>query len=105
MDSKGTLSVFPHEHLHHQAYHDAKQRCRNAGVKQFMDYGGRGIKFLFTSFEQFLMALGPRPTGMTLDRRNNNGHYSPANCRWTDRHTQRLNQRARNQFNELPLAA
>ena len=89
----------------YRAYHDAKSRCRNWKTKQFMDYGGRGIKFLFTSFEQFLMVLGPRPTGLTLDRRNNNGHYSPANCRWTDRHTQRLNQRARNQFNELPLAA
>ena len=51
-----------------RAYYHAKERCNNPNVKNWADYGGRGICFLFYNFEQFFAELGVKPKGMTLDR-------------------------------------
>lgn len=65
------------------AYNAAKQRCTNPNNSAYPDYGGRGIKFLFTSFEQFFKHIGPRPTPKhRLDRENNDGNYEVGNVRW-----------------------
>jgi len=61
-------------------YQGAKNRCSDP---KRPNYAGRGIKFLFTSFEQFFKELGPRPSPRhTLDRIRTNEHYQPGNCRW-----------------------
>jgi len=44
----------------YQAYTHAKARCNNPKTHNYRWYGGRGIKFLFRSFEQFFAELGPR---------------------------------------------
>jgi hypothetical protein len=76
------------------AYTRAKQRCINPNHHKWKDYGGRGIKFLFTSFDQFYKELGPRPQGKSLDRfPNNDGNYEPGNVRWATRSEQELNKR------------
>jgi hypothetical protein len=75
------------------AYHAAKDRCSNPKAKSWKDYGGRGIRFLFTSFEQFMAEIGPRPDGKSLDRIENNGNYEPGNVRWATMSEQVLNQR------------
>jgi len=75
------------------AWKRAKQRCTNPNNHKWADYGGRGIKFLFTSFEQFFAELGPRPEGMTLDRKNNDGNYEPGNVRWATKEEQNRNRR------------
>lgn len=72
----------------------AKQRCTNPNSGGWEDYGGRGIKFLFESFEVFYLELGPRPKGKTLDRINNNGHYELGNVRWATNAEQLANRRA-----------
>ena len=48
----------------------------------------------YESFESWILAnLGERPDGMTLDRRDNDGHYEPGNLRWATHSQQRNNQR------------
>src|ERR1019366_2810919 len=64
------------------AYMNAKYRCTNPKAQGYAGYGGRGIEFLFSSFEQFYSELGPQPKGKTLDRIENGGNYEPGNVRW-----------------------
>lgn len=78
------------------AYREAKYRCTNPTSAAWQDYGGRGIEFRFSSFEQFFAAIGPRPTsGHSLDRQNNSGHYELGNVRWATRSEQALNRRTK----------
>ncbi len=79
----------------YRAYHDAKSRCNNKNHPRFHDWGGRGIQFLFNSFEEFMYSIGPKPDGYSLDRKDNEGHYEPKNVRWSSRSMQQLNRRSK----------
>jgi len=74
-------------------YRWAKSRCQNPRVASYHNYGGRGIQFKFTSFDDFISEIGSRPIGYTLDRINNEGHYELGNIRWASRQEQNKNRR------------
>jgi hypothetical protein len=80
----------------YSSYKHAKKRCTNASDINYPKYGGRGIKFLFQNFEEFIAHIGPMPRSyerLTLDRIDNNDHYRPGNVRWATYKQQRKNQR------------
>ena len=61
-----------------------------------MRYGARGITVCDrwrgeNGFENFLSDMGPRPEGMTLDRKESNGNYEPGNCKWATKEEQAHN--------------
>jgi hypothetical protein len=95
-------------------YFHAKARCTNPKDGNWPRYGARGIKFLFTSFEQFFAELGPRPEGKepggkalySVDRfPNNAGHYEPGNVRWATRKQQNENQRSHGRQKTITVPA
>lgn len=78
----------------HIAYLNAKGRCECITNKSYSMYGGRGIKFLFDSFESFFKELGPAPSKQhSLDRIDVNGNYEPGNVRWATEKEQQRNKR------------
>jgi hypothetical protein len=70
-------------------------RCRSPKSKDYARYGGRGITVCesWFSFPNFLADMGERPTGLTLDRRDNNAGYNKENCRWATQQEQDANKR------------
>lgn len=82
----------------YRAWQQMRLRCTDPKHAAWPDYGGRGITVCaewLDSPQQFLADMGKKPTPKhELDRRDNDGSYSPANCRWVVREVNCRNRRS-----------
>jgi len=83
-------------------YRGIYRRCNEKKNKDYIRYGGRGIKLLWKSYEDFKKDMyesflihckkfGENNT--SIERINTNGHYCKKNCVWATSYEQGLNKR------------
>lgn len=79
----------------YQTWYQMMRRCYNPDSKSYADYGGRGIAVCpeWHDPARFIADMGPRPEGLTLERRDNSLGYGPDNCKWATAKEQQLNTR------------
>lgn len=75
-----------------------KKRCYTKSCKSYKDYGGRGIKMCdewlndYSAFREWALSNGYEPH-LTIERKDVDGDYCPANCTWIPKGEQTKNRR------------
>jgi hypothetical protein len=90
----------------YRAWLTMQARCLNPHDKGFKNYGQRGVGVCdrWLSFDNFIADMGRRPSRYhSIDRIENDGNYSPRNCRWATWSQQMRNTR-RQDYSLDPLS-
>ena len=91
-----TKSTKHYRRLYH-VWHAIKKRCYKETDKHYKDYGARGIKMCdkwldFANFYNHM--IDSYKPGLSIDRINVDGDYTPNNCEWIPLKDQAKNRRS-----------
>ncbi len=85
----------------YHSWADMRRRCLNPEYAKYHNHGGRGISIdpnWVDNYDQFVADMGFRPKGLTLERKDNEGNYTPDNCIWATYAQQNRNRRGNNKI-------